>query len=83
MDELGYVPLSKTGAELLFEAMSQRYERGSVLLTSNLLFEEWMDYGSGLRAPAGALLDRQTHRGHILAIQGDAIEHARPTGNEI
>jgi DNA replication protein DnaC len=41
IDELGYVPLSATGAELLFEVFSQRYERGSTLVTSNLPFDEW------------------------------------------
>src|ERR1700731_2112218 len=41
IDELGYVPLSQTGAELLFEVFSQRYERGSTLVTSNLPFDEW------------------------------------------
>ena len=43
IDELGFVPLSKTGAELLFELISQRYEQGSTLITSNLPFEEWTD----------------------------------------
>src|SRR4051794_31625515 len=41
VDELGYVPLSPTGAELLFEVFSQRYERGSTIVTSNLPFEDW------------------------------------------
>jgi DNA replication protein DnaC len=41
VDELGFLPLSKTGAELLFEMLSQRYERGSTLITSNLPFQEW------------------------------------------
>jgi DNA replication protein DnaC len=41
IDELGYVPLSTTGAELLFEVFSQRYERSSTIVTSNLPFEEW------------------------------------------
>ena len=41
IDELGYVPLSQTGAELLFEVFSQRYERGSTIVTSNLPFDEW------------------------------------------
>jgi DNA replication protein DnaC len=41
VDELGYVPLSQVGAELLFEVFSQRYERGSIIVTSNLPFEEW------------------------------------------
>ena len=43
IDELGFVPLSKTGAELLFEVFSQRYERGSILVTSNLPFEKWTE----------------------------------------
>ncbi len=47
IDELGFVPLSKTGAELLFELISQRYERGSTLITSNLPFEEWTETFNG------------------------------------
>ena len=50
IDELGFVPLSKTGAELLFELISQRYERGSTLITSNLPFDEWTE-NLRLRAP--------------------------------
>ena len=47
IDELGFVPLSKTGAELLFELISQRYERGATLITSNLPFDEWTEtFGS-------------------------------------
>ena len=47
VDELGFVPLSRTGAELLFEVFSQRYERGSILLTTNLPFDEWTEvFGS-------------------------------------
>ena len=47
IDELGFVPLSKTGAELLFEVFSQRYERGFILVTSNLPFDEWTEiFGS-------------------------------------
>jgi DNA replication protein DnaC len=45
IDELGFVPLSKTGAELLFELISQRYERGATLITSNLPFDEWTETG--------------------------------------
>ena len=64
IDELGFVPLSKTGAELLFEVFSQRYERGSVLVTTNLPFDEWTDVFGSERL-TGALLDRLTHRVHI------------------
>jgi len=53
IDELGFVPLSKTGAELLFEVFSQRYERGSVLATSNLPFDEWTEiFGSERPGPS-------------------------------
>ena len=60
VDELGYVPLSPTGAELLFEVFSQRYERGSTIVTSNLPFEEWTSV-LGSERLTGALLDRLTH----------------------
>ena len=71
VDELGYVPLSKTGAELLFEVFSQRYERGSTLLTSNLPFNEWTEI-LGSERLTGALLDRLTHHVHILEMNGDS-----------
>ena len=71
IDELGFVPLSKTGAELLFEAFSQRYERGSTLVTSNLPFDEWTEVFGSERL-TGALLDRLTHHVHILEMNGDS-----------
>jgi DNA replication protein DnaC len=72
IDELGYVPLSKTGAELLFEVFSQRYERGSVLVTSNLPFDEWTEVFGSERL-TGALLDRLTHQVHILEMNGESF----------
>ena len=71
IDELGLVPLSTTGAELLFEVFSQRYERGSVLVTTNLPFDEWTDVFGSERL-TGALLDRLTHHVHILEMNGDS-----------
>ena len=71
IDELGFVPLSKTGAELLFEVFSQRYERGSLLVTSNLPFDEWTEV-LGSERLTGALLDRLTHQVHILTMNGDS-----------
>jgi DNA replication protein DnaC len=71
IDELGYVPLSTTGAELLFESLSQRYERGSVLVTSNLPFDEWTSVFGSERL-TGALLDRLTHHVHILEMNGES-----------
>lgn len=76
IDELGYVPFSKTGAELLFEIFSQRYERGSVVLTSNLPFEEWTSVLESERL-TGALLDRLTHRVHILPIEEESYRLAQ------
>src|SRR3954447_17706567 len=71
IDELGYVPLSQTGAELLFEVFSQRYERGSTLVTSNLPFDEWTNVFASERL-TGALLDRLTHHVHILEMNGES-----------
>ncbi len=71
IDELGYVPLSPTGAELLFEVFSQRDERGSVIVTSNLPFDEWTSMFGSERL-TGALLDRLTHHVHILELNGDS-----------
>jgi DNA replication protein DnaC len=71
IDELGYVPLSPTGAELLFEVFSQRYERGAVIVTSNLPFDEWTSVFGSERL-TGALLDRLTHHVHILEMNGDS-----------
>ena len=72
IDELGFVPLSTTGAELLFEVFSQRYERGSVLVTTNLPFDEWTDVFGSERL-TGALLDRLTHHVHILEMNGESF----------
>ena len=71
IDELGYVPLSPTGAELLFEVFSQRYEHGSTIVTSNLPFEDWTSV-LGSERLTGALLDRLTHHVHILTMNGDS-----------
>jgi DNA replication protein DnaC len=71
LDELGYVPFSKAGAELLFEIISRAYEHHSLMLTSNLPFEEWTEVFGSERL-AGALLDRLTHRCHILEANGES-----------
>ena len=65
------MPLSKTGAELLFEVFSQRYERSSTLVTSNLPLQEWTEV-LGSERLTGALLDRLTHHVHILEMNGDS-----------
>ena len=71
IDELGFVPLSPTGAELLFEVFSQRYERGSTLVTTNLPFDEWTEVFGSERL-TGALLDRLTHHVHIVEMNGES-----------
>ena len=71
LDELGYVPLSKTGAELLFEIISARYETTSTCITSNLPFDEWTQV-FGCQRLTGALLDRITHHAHIISCNGDS-----------
>jgi DNA replication protein DnaC len=78
VDELGYVPLSPIGAELLFEVFSQRYERGSIIVTSNLPFDEWTGVFASERL-TGALLDRLTHHVHILELNGDSfrLKHSK------
>jgi DNA replication protein DnaC len=76
IDELGFVPLSKTGAELLFEMISQRYERGATLITSNLPFDEWTET-FGTERLTGALLDRLTHHVNILEMNGESYRLAQ------
>ena len=80
IDELGFVPLSTTGAELLFEVFSQRYERGSILVTTNLPFDEWTEVFGSERL-TGALLDRLTHHVHILQMNGESYRLKRSREN--
>ena len=79
IDELGYVPLSSTGAELLFEVFSERYERGSTIVTSNLPFDEWTSVFGSERL-TGALLDRLTHHVHILEMNGESYRLRQARG---
>ena len=72
IDELGFVPLSRTGAELLFEVFSRRYKRGSILVTTNLPFDEWTEvFGS----------ERLTHHVHILEMNGESYRLKRSREN--
>lgn len=81
IDELGFVPLSKTGAELLFELISHRYERGATLITSNLPFDEWTETFGSERL-TGALLDRLTHHVSILEMNGESYRLANSTARK-
>ena len=71
LDELGYVPASKVGAELLFDIISTAYERQSLIVTTNLPFEKWTEVLGNERL-TGAVLDRLTHRCHILETRGES-----------
>jgi len=71
LDEFGYVPFSKAGSELLFEVVSRAYERQSIILTTNLPFENWTEILANERM-TGALLDRITHRVHIVEANGES-----------
>ena len=71
LDELGYVPFSKAGAELLVDVVSRAYERSSLIVTTNLPFENWVEVLGNERL-TGALLDRLTHRVHILEANGES-----------
>jgi DNA replication protein DnaC len=78
LDELGYVPFSKTGSELLFEVVSRAYERQSLIVTSNLPFENWIEV-CGSERLTGAMLDRLTHKVHIIEANGQSyrLEQSR------
>jgi DNA replication protein DnaC len=71
-DELGYLSFSRAGAELLFQVFADRYERKSLLVTSNLAFSEWVQVFQGERMTA-ALLDRLTHRCQIFEMNGESF----------
>ena len=71
VDELGYLSFSRAGAELLFQVFADRYERRSLLITSNLPFGEWGQVFQGERMTA-ALLDRLTHKCHIFEMNGES-----------
>ena len=78
LDELGYVPASKVGAELLFDVISTAYERTAMIITTNLPFESWTEV-LGSERLTGATLDRLTHRCHIIETRGESyrLHHAK------
>lgn len=71
VDELGYLPISRTGAMLFFQLISRRYERASTVLTSNKSFDEWGEI-FGDEVMAAALIDRLVHHSHIVNIRGNS-----------
>lgn len=71
IDELGYIPIDKRGAEFIFQVVSQRYERGSIILTSNRAFRDWgMTFNDN--TIASAIVDRLVHHSHVVKIKGES-----------
>ena len=72
IDELGYLPMSKDEAHLLFQVIAKRYEKGSIILTSNLNFSEWGSLFGNDKVVTAAVLDRLLHHSHVIPIQGES-----------
>ncbi len=72
IDEMGYLPFGRNEANLLFQVIAKRYEKGSVIVTSNLPFEQWSRALADDATLSAALLDRLLHHAHIVSIQGDS-----------
>lgn len=69
-DEIGYLPIDKLGCNLLFQVVSQRYERGSIIITSNKPFKNWIDIFHNDAAVTSAILDRLLHHSEVVIIEG-------------
>jgi DNA replication protein DnaC len=72
LDELGYLPVDQRGADLLFQVLSQRYERGSIILTSNKAFKQWPSIFNGDSTVTSAVLDRLLHHSETVVIEGSS-----------
>ena len=70
MDELGHLPIDKRGVDLLFQVISARYERGSIILTTNKAFKQWPGIFNNDSALTSALLDRVLHHAETIVIEG-------------
>ncbi len=73
LDELGYLPIDKTGADLLFQIFSQRYERGSIILTSNRAYKNWSEIFNHDATLTSAILDRVLHHAETVIIEGNSF----------
>ena len=81
LDELGYLPIDKRGADLLFQVVAARYETGSIVLTTNRPFREWGALFDVDNTLAMALIDRLMHHGEAIVIQGDSYRTKDKPGN--
>jgi DNA replication protein DnaC len=73
LDEVGYLPIDQRGADLLFQVISARYERGSILLTTNKTFKQWPSIFNGDATITSAVLDRLLHHAHTIVIEGSSF----------
>jgi len=72
LDEIGYLPIDKAGADLLFQVVGQRYERGSLILTTNKAFKQWPAVFNNDSGLTSALLDRLLHHAETIVIEGSS-----------
>jgi DNA replication protein DnaC len=72
LDEIGYLPIDQRGADLLFQVISARYERGSIILTTNKAFKQWPAIFNGDSTITSAVLDRLLHHGHTIVLEGSS-----------
>jgi DNA replication protein DnaC len=72
LDEVGYLPIYQRGADLLFQVISQRYERGSIIITSNKAFKQWSAIFNGDSTITSAVLDRLLHHAETILIEGSS-----------
>jgi DNA replication protein DnaC len=70
LDELGYLPIDKTGADLLFQVISLRYEQGALVITSNRAFKDWPEISNNDATLTSAMLDRLLHHAETIVIEG-------------
>lgn len=82
-DELGYLPIDKLGCDLLFQVVSQRYERGSIIITSNKPFKSWTEIFHNDSAVTSAILDRLLHHSEVVIIEGKSYRMKNRTNSEI
>ena len=73
LDEVGYLPIDQRGADLLFQVISARYERGSIVLTTNKAYKQWSSIFNGDSTITSAVLDRLLHHGETVIIEGSSF----------
>ena len=73
LDEVSYLPIGQRGADLLFQVISARYERGSIILTTNKAFKQWPAIFNGDSTITAVVLDRLLHHGHTVVLEGSSF----------